>query len=311
MLEALANRYPEKTFFLGRAFNDTSNSYKLVWFLSILSLLARSADRSFLLADILTEMTAVAWHPVCLFRLSLGRQDKLQNAILEIQQQSRLAPNAAPEAVRDFVDGSSETKARLEFFGRYVPTRFLSPWFAERLRGEKDFRRDRQVREFARDSQATPLASPYWFDADSICLNDSWRLFLVENAGVVQAFAEHHFAHYLQARNPNVPGIVNKMSAPAERGLTVAREFWRWIRGEFARAGEWQLTGNRRSHLGVPEALCPRPRTGRRSSIPCRDWPEGHRSPGARLAPSVLPVAHPAHREPPLSRRLRRGRQDD
>jgi hypothetical protein len=238
MLESLAHHYPEKTFYLGQAFNDTANSYKLVWFLSILSLLRRGGDRAFLLADIFTEMAAVAWHPVCLFRLSLGRQDKLQDAILEIQRQSRLAPNAPFKAVRHFVDGSPEAKARLDYFKRYVPTRFLAPWFADRLRGEKDFRRDRQIEVFAKESQATPFASLYWFDAGSIRLNDSWRLFLMENMAVVQAFAERHLAHYLQARNPNVPGIVNKLRAPTHRELTAARQFWRWVRTDFERTGE-------------------------------------------------------------------------
>jgi hypothetical protein len=95
----------------------------------------------------------------CLFRLSLGRQDRLQNAILEIHRQSHLQPNATPESVRDFVKASAEAKARLDYFKRYVPTRFLAPWFADRLRGEQDFRRERQIEELAKESQKTPFAS--------------------------------------------------------------------------------------------------------------------------------------------------------
>jgi hypothetical protein len=55
-LAEVALRYPEKTFYLGQVFKDTTNSYKLFWFLAILSLLKRSEERSFRLADILTEM---------------------------------------------------------------------------------------------------------------------------------------------------------------------------------------------------------------------------------------------------------------
>jgi len=33
-LAGVALRYPEKTYFLGQAFKDTTNSYKLVWFLA-------------------------------------------------------------------------------------------------------------------------------------------------------------------------------------------------------------------------------------------------------------------------------------
>src|SRR5437868_467166 len=70
-LAGIALRYPDKTFLLGQVFRDTTNSYKLVWFLAILSLLKRTNECSFSLTDIFTEMAVAAWHPVCLFRLSL------------------------------------------------------------------------------------------------------------------------------------------------------------------------------------------------------------------------------------------------
>jgi len=238
MIEGLASRCPEKTFYLGQVFNDTTNSYKLVWFLAILSLLRRRNEANLPLVEILTEMAAIAWHPVCLFRLSLGRQDKLQDAILEIRQESVLPPNTPAESIRKFVESSPEMQARLECFKRYVPTRFLTPWFAGSLRGEQDSQRQRRILELAKASQTTPSASLYWLEARSVHINDSWRAFLTENMAVVQGFAEQHFAHYLQARNPNVPGIVNKLRAPTERDLKVAREFWQFVQGGFRGAGE-------------------------------------------------------------------------
>lgn len=237
-LAGVALRYPEKTFYLGQVFKDTTNSYKLVWFLAILSLMKRSDERSLRLADIFTEMAVAAWHPVCLYRLSLGRQDKLQDMIVEIQQTSRLQPNAIPEEIRKFVAGSAAANAKLDFLKRYVPTRFLTPWFADKLRGERDeAARTQEIQAMANDSQPTPFASPYFFERNSIRLNESWWLFLIENLGIVQAFAEHHLALYLQARNPNVPGVVNKLRAPTARQLTAARDFWRQVQGDFEKAG--------------------------------------------------------------------------
>lgn len=238
-LAGVALRYPEKTFYLGQVFRDTTNSYKLVWFLAILSLMKRSQESSLRLADVFTEMAVAAWHPVCLYRLSLGRQDKLQEVIQEIQKSSSLQPNAAPEAIRKFVAGSAEAQAKLEFFNRYVPTRFLTPWFADKLRSERDdTARTRAIQTMAKESQSSPFASPYFFEHDSIRLNDSWQSFLSDNMGVVQSFGEHHVALYLQARNPNVPGVVNKIRAPTARQLIVAREFWRLVRTDFETAGK-------------------------------------------------------------------------
>lgn len=236
-LASVALRYPEKTFYLGQVFKHTTNSYKLVWFLAILSLLKRSNANVLALADILAEMAVVAWHPVCLFRLSLGCQDKLQNAILTIQGHSQLGPNELPDKVRSFVNGAPEAKARLACFRRFVPTRFLSPWFADELCGKVDARRDARIHELAKESQTTPFASPYWFNGENVCFNPSWQHFLTDNMAVVQAFAEHHLALYLQTRNPNVPGVVNKLRAPTERQLNEARQFWQFVRAEFAKSG--------------------------------------------------------------------------
>lgn len=241
-LAGLAFHYPEKTFFLGQVFQDTTNSYKLFWFLAILSLLNRNNDQTLRLADVFTEMAVAAWNPVCLFRLSLGRQDKLQNVILEIQQLSGLPPNSSPEAIRSFVKGSAATQAKLNYFKRYVTTRFLTPWFDDELRGMKDALKDAKIKSLARNSQKTPLASLYYFEANSaheaIKMNGSWRVFMMENLGIVQSFAEHHLALYLQARNPNVPGVVNKLHAPTARQLTTARDFWRFVRTDFAEVGK-------------------------------------------------------------------------
>lgn len=137
-LTDVAVRYPEKTFYLGQVFKDTTNSYKLVWFLGILSLLKRSNSNVLALSDVFSEMAVVAWHPICLFRLSLGCQDKLKNVIVAIQQESDLDLNAKPDSIRNFLKDSHDAKSQLDCFGRYVPTRFLAPWFAEKLRGTED-----------------------------------------------------------------------------------------------------------------------------------------------------------------------------
>ena len=236
-LAGVATRYPEKAYYLGQVFNDTTNSYKLFWFLGILSIVRRTDARVVLLADLLTEMAVAAWHPVCQFRLSLGRQDKLQDAVAGLQRLSQIDPNAKPEEVREFLEHSAQAQRQLDPFRRYVPTRFLSPWFADNLRGIKDAQRGGLIPTLAEKSQTGPFASPYWFAGAEIRINDAWRTFLVENMAVVQAFAEHHLTIYLQARNPSVPGVVNKLRAPNARQLAAAHKFWRIARVEFAKSG--------------------------------------------------------------------------
>lgn len=251
----LAVRYPEKTSYLGQVFDDTTNSYKLVWFLALLSLVRRGEERSFSFDDIFSEMAVIAWHPVCLYRLSLGRQDMLQDALLKLQRQSQLPANATPDAIREFMKVSNEARTLLGFIKNYVPMRFLSPWFADQLRGEKDSKRNRQIENFAQESQRTPLACPYWLGTRAINLNESWRVFLLENMAVVQAFTEYQLAQYLQARNPNVPGVVNKLRAPMVRQLNAARHFWRTIRENLEKEGHTERFQDIYSEQPLGESL--------------------------------------------------------
>jgi phage repressor protein C with HTH and peptisase S24 domain len=237
LLQHLAVRYPEKTFYLSQVFNDTTTSYKLPWFLGLLSLIQRLQCETLPLAGILTEMAVVGWHPVCLYRLTLGQQDKLQHAILEIQTASNLPPDANTEELRKFMAASPAARSQLESFRRYVPHRFLAPWFKDQLRGRKDWEKDRLIAQLAQTSQKGPMPTPYWLDEDQVRLNLSWRHFLLDNLGVVRAFAEYHFTRYLQARNPNVPGIVNKLTAPTERNLRLPRQFWQFVKQRFQETG--------------------------------------------------------------------------
>ena len=130
----------------------------------------------------------------------------------------------------------------LDSFKRYVPARFLTPWFSDELRGKKDSEKNTIIKTLARNGQNSLRASLYSIEAigasEAIKLNDSWRAFLMENLGIVESFAEYHFSLYLQARNPNVPGVVNKLRAPTVRQLSTARKFWRFVRIEFNKAGK-------------------------------------------------------------------------
>ena len=74
----------QETRFLSAAFDDKATSYKLFWFRALLEVLKRRWDTESCgpipVSELLGEMLTAAWHPVCLFRLSLGTTDRLQTA---------------------------------------------------------------------------------------------------------------------------------------------------------------------------------------------------------------------------------------
>jgi hypothetical protein len=54
--------------------------------------------------------------------------------------------------------------------------------------------------------------------------------------------AKHHLMLYLQARNPTVPGVVNKLSTPTEGQLDAAHGFWKFARAEIGGSHSSLLT---------------------------------------------------------------------
>jgi hypothetical protein len=238
-LQPLKDRYPTKTYYLSRVFNNTTNSYKFFWFLGLLNLIKNGAGKAIDFKDILREMILAAWYPVCFYRLSLGRQDKLQHVVAEIKAASGLPSRASLKDIRSSLESMTEIQSKLDYFARYVPSRFLVPWFAKEITHiQVAEARTREIECRAEQARYTSSASIYVIEGNSkekrVKLDESWHAFIYENLGVVEAFVRHHLSLFLQGRNPNVPGIVNKLQIPLERQLTFARKFWLKVRTDFA-----------------------------------------------------------------------------
>lgn len=244
-LDSISGPTPEKTQFLGQVFNDTAASYKFYWLLGLLTLIQHEKRAVFSQIEIVEEMVIAAWQSVCFYRLSLGAQDKLQDAVLGLRAEAELDNDARPDQIRPKVKSSVAMRERLRDLTNLVPTRFLSPWFAAELRGVDGHLRTGRIQELAAKSQSSSIPSPYFFEgrgADQLIhLNPSWTDFFRENFAVIRSFAFYHLCQYLQSRNPNVPGIVNKLSAPLMRDLGPARKFWKTVREKFDRTGEGHL----------------------------------------------------------------------
>jgi len=65
---------------LSRLFTDTTNSYKYIFFISILDILNRrkfDVSQPIFFEELIIEMLANAWYPHTYFKLSFGTQDKI------------------------------------------------------------------------------------------------------------------------------------------------------------------------------------------------------------------------------------------
>lgn len=243
---------------LAGAFRDTTNSYKFFWLRAVLRLLSRQryAQESVTIHDLLLEMLAGAWYPVLLFRLQLGQRDQLAPALSAIQAELKLAAATQRAELESALRESPRAAREAKRFARYVPQRFLSPWFARELAEVRgDWKKDTLIRRLANASQQRPDPSPYRFAGSEIRFSKTWLTFLRAHGSLAMAFTDFQLTRYLQARNPGVPGIVEKLDAPTERDLGTARQFLSSFRDHLRRSGTPSLFRDIYSGLALPDGL--------------------------------------------------------
>ena len=76
--------------YLSAVFNDTTNSYKFYWFLGILERLNKFQEKEMQIDDIINEMIGEVWYPINYFKLSFGKQDKLEEVVVSLKNKLRL-----------------------------------------------------------------------------------------------------------------------------------------------------------------------------------------------------------------------------
>ena len=235
---SLVPRHPFlRTQALNRVFDNTAASYKFFWFLAVLEL-SRTSHGQLSLREIFVEMAAQAWHPVNLFRLSFDTKDadekcvdRLQGVLREIAAKEAelsdgLRPNSSLMEIRARLQGSAR---ELDFLGDLVPMRFLSPFVSGRLpQGTPRHRINKEIIRIVDELKVGEDAAPYHFgpDKDSVVLHPDWQAFFVEHAAILRGFVEIGLVRFLQAKNPMVPGLADKLRMPMERDLGRARSFW-------------------------------------------------------------------------------------
>lgn len=210
-------------------FRDTTSSYKFFWLLAILDQLA-ALHKPIPLRLLVQSMVTRAWAAVALFRLSLGKVDRLQDCVCALQQESRLAPRSSASQIDAAMAGWAAFDQWAQELVRFVPGRFLAPWFP----GVRpyDRRGARDIAIVADKSWGTAQSGPYRLveheGGSALELAPGWLIWLQRNRPLLQAFAELELTRYLQTRNPSVPGIVAKLALPRRRSLGKARGWWNW-----------------------------------------------------------------------------------
>ncbi len=215
---------------LAAVFNNTTNSYKFFWFKVILENM-KSGMMKLAIDDLVIEMIVEVWYPINYFKLSFGSQDQFENAIKQIQIKFGYPKNITKQELKTQLGRNKETyeiRQLIHELSRWVPQRFLRPWFTDELRGMQDQYVNGAIIERAEINFVdTKNPSLYRFvNGNMIEISPLWKEYLMLHLKILIGFTYWHLINYLQKRNPNVSNITTKLFPPEHRQLSSAREFW-------------------------------------------------------------------------------------
>lgn len=219
---------------LAAVFRHTTNSYKYYWFLALLEAVKNGMeDPSLQLLS--AEMLAQVWYPVHMFRLHFGRQDQLSQLAHQLMAKTELTARSSREEVRDraltLAVQDKDFDRALKKLQRFVPQRFLTPWFRTELRGLPDHHRDRRIQELslAHFSESHPPLYRFEFHAHyaGVVVHPDWANYLYNHFSIVRGFVLWSLVDYLYKRNPNVPNLPEKLFPPQSRHLKDAYKYWK------------------------------------------------------------------------------------
>lgn len=213
---------------LTRVFAHTSATYKFYWLLAIVQA-AEQDQRRIEKRSLFARMIAEAWYTVHYFKVSFGPQDLIMQAAHALREAEGLTVDVKKELLIEVLQGSERKATRnvLWHFNKQVPHWFLSAWIGKLGRETDTVYRQRIYRE----SQQFMGDCLYALHDEWIELNPNWIAYLKAHARIIKDFVYWNLTLFLQARNPNVPDLANKLLRPALRGsLSQQRQhYWNLV----------------------------------------------------------------------------------
>ena len=239
---------------LSAAFRHRTNSYKYLFLKGILQCYKEKRqarltkgepfDGTLPFIDIRDEMLVNALASIKKYNLNFGTQDKIYEALNEVQRvfrKHKYQYSYTAESIKAGLKKHAEVFNSLKEcpnvvrLRRYVPHLLLSPWFTKSEIGKHDGDHSRQKRiSSMSESFHEGITQLYKInktkgDIHTIQLHPIWLEYLDLNLRMVEGWLDAEWIQFLQARNPATPGIAKKIWAlPTERSgeLSTKRRYW-------------------------------------------------------------------------------------
>lgn len=200
-------------------------SYKLFWFSGIFKEIIRGNQR-ITFRRIVCRMIASAWYPLLQYHLDFGYSDNLNRVVTMIHNKYGLQCETKEEELVRIIENLNdlEVEKAIRDLYKFVPYRLLSPFYSDVLSGMKEREKNKLILSLSQDSDKAlyKILMP----EETIIVNDKWFEYIYKNQSIVLGWMNYKLIYFLQKKNPNVPSIPFKLSAPYQRSLTMAKKFW-------------------------------------------------------------------------------------
>lgn len=216
---------------LSHIFDKKSESYKLFWFQAIVNKVLEGR-RVLSYDELVNEMIADSWYMVTEYKLNLGPSDNLEMLVHYIHDISGMKTNEKKETILNFLNSCSDKKvASLKRkITNHVPYRLQSA-FMEEMVGKKewDVSESKQIEKINKERLLMYYISDLAGMKTTILMQPMWCDYLIKNQEIVKGWIQYHLIIYLQRRNPDVPGIIEKLNPPLSRKLNDIMKYWKLL----------------------------------------------------------------------------------
>lgn len=207
-------------------FNNTTNSYKFFWWLSIIEICNQNDSEIISFDEIVFKIISKLWYPVNFFKISFGKIDKCSKYVKQIQGKYNLADNISEADLYDFLIDHRDSDFLVKItdeLTKYVPYRFIRPWFNQETRGLKDGLVNSKIIELQNES------APYVIDlsCNKIKINAKWFDWIKTNYSILKTSTNFYLLKHLEKENPNVTSLSIKLERPKYRNLSTQTKYWK------------------------------------------------------------------------------------
>ncbi len=204
---------------------NLTTSYKIYWFCGIFEEI-KLGNKKISFNKIAIRMISKSWYSIIEFKLNFGIMDQLSQIVVYLYEKYQLKKDILECDLIIFLEElhDIEFKKMCSDLCNYVPYRLLTPFYPE-LKGLIDAKRNNTIKELSlKDDRGI-----YAIYDEYIIINHNWYNYLKYNQIVIEGWLFSKLIYFLQTKNPNIPSIVFKISAPQKRNLTKATNYWKKI----------------------------------------------------------------------------------